>query len=58
MKFFLGITATLLKSGLKQLFEKNLSDMDPDPLYSAVNHSHPTFIERAQELDRLKQKTK
>ena len=32
--------------------------MDPDPLYSAVNHSHPTFIERAQELDRLKQKTK
>ena len=48
----------LLKSGLKKLFEKNLSDMDPDPLYSAVNHSHPTFIERAQELDRLKQKTK
>ena len=38
--------------GLKKLFEKNLTDMDP--LYSAVSHSHPTFIERAQELDRLK----
>ena len=48
----------LLKEGLKKLFEKNLSNMDPDPLYSACNNSHPTFIERVEELDRLNEKNK
>ena len=48
----------LLKSGLKKLFEKNLSNMDPDPLYSTFNNSHPTFIERTEELDRLNAKNK
>jgi hypothetical protein len=32
--------------------------MDPDPLYSACNNSHPTFIERVEELDRLNEKNK
>ncbi|ADM11131.1 CAAX prenyl protease 1 [Encephalitozoon intestinalis ATCC 50506] len=35
-----------LSSGLIKLFEKNSSNMDPDPLYSAVMHTHPTLIER------------
>jgi STE24 endopeptidase len=39
---------------LKKLFEKNLSDMDPDPLYSLVNNSHPTLIERVRALNEKK----
>jgi len=47
--------ADQLISGLKKLFEKNLSDMDPDPLFSLVNHSHPTLIERVRALNQLKE---
>jgi STE24 endopeptidase len=38
--------ATNLKSGLIKLQKDNLSDMNPDPLYSAYHHSHPTLLER------------
>ena len=49
----LGYSEQLI-SGLKKLFEKNLSDMDPDPLYSLVNNSHPTLIERVRALNEKK----
>jgi STE24 endopeptidase len=49
----LGYSDQLI-SGLKKLFEKNLSDMDPDPLYSLVNNTHPTLIERVRALNEKK----
>ena len=48
--------ANELKEGLKRLFKENLSDMDPDPVYSAFKHSHPTLLERLRFLDFLKEK--
>ena len=51
----LGYADKLIHS-LKVLSEKNLSDMDPDPLYSFINHSHPTLIERVKALNKLKTK--
>ena len=47
-----------LKNGLKKLFEDNLSDMDPDSLYSEFNHSHPTMLERFKAIELLDQKQK
>ena len=47
-----------LKNGLKKLFEDNLSDMDPDSLYSQFNHSHPTMLERFKAIERLNEKQK
>lgn len=40
-----------LSSGLIKLFEKNSSNMEPDPLYSAVVHTHPTLIERMKLIE-------
>lgn len=45
-----------LKTGLMKLFEENLGDMDPDPLYSQFNHSHPTLLERLRAMDALDSK--
>ena len=45
-----------LQEGLKKLFEKNLGDMDPDPLYSSFYHDHPSFIERIKALEQLRKK--
>lgn len=47
-----------LKSGLKKLFEENMSDMDPDTLYSQFNHSHPTLLERFKAIEKLNMKMK
>ncbi|KAF1321875.1 Caax prenyl protease 1, partial [Globisporangium splendens] len=35
-----------LKSGLTKLAIENLSNMNPDPLYSAYHYSHPPLVER------------
>lgn len=45
-----------LQEGLKKLIEKNLGDMDPDPIYSSFNNTHPSFIERIKALDDFKSK--
>lgn len=47
-----------LQTSLKKLHEKNLSNMDPDPLYSQFNYSHPTLIERCRQLTLLQQNQK
>lgn len=40
-----------LSSGLVKLCEENSSNMDPDPLYAAVMHTHPTAIERIRLIE-------
>ena len=40
-----------LKSGLINLFKRNKGPLVADPLYSAMNHSHPTLIERLHAID-------
>lgn len=40
-----------LSSGLVKLCEKNNSNMDPDPVYAAVVHTHPTVIERIRLIE-------
>ncbi|KAG5859581.1 peptidase M48 domain-containing protein [Encephalitozoon hellem] len=47
-----------LSSGLVKLFEKNSGNMEPDPLYSAVVHTHPTLIERMNLIEKEMNKTK
>ena len=37
-----------LSSGLVKIYEKNSGNMDPDPLYAAVMHTHPTLAERLE----------
>ena len=47
---------TIIKSGralisaLKKLSQKNLSHLNPDPIYSAFYHSHPNLQEREKAL--------
>ena len=41
-----------LKSGLVKLLVENKSNMNPDPLYSAMNYSHPTVLERIQKISK------
>ena len=45
--------ATGMKSGLIRLFKENKGALVADPVYSALNHSHPTLIERLQAIDDL-----
>ena len=40
----------LLQSALTKLFRDNLGFPLADPLYSAFNHSHPTFLERVKAI--------
>lgn len=40
-----------LKNGLIKIFKKNKGPLAADPLYSAYNHSHPTLVERCQNID-------
>ncbi|KMV66656.1 peptidase M48 domain-containing protein [Encephalitozoon cuniculi EcunIII-L] len=47
-----------LSSGLVKLFEKNSSNMEPDPLYAAIVHTHPTVIERIKLIEDEMNKTK
>lgn len=39
-----------LRSALRKLAQKNLSNLTPHPLYSAVHYSHPTLLERERAL--------
>ena len=39
-----------LISALRKLSQKNLSNLTPHPLYSAVYYSHPTLVERERAL--------
>ncbi|TVR50541.1 MAG: M48 family peptidase [Puniceicoccaceae bacterium] len=41
-----------LKSALRKLSEKNLSNLVPHPFYSGFYYSHPTLLERESALDR------
>ncbi len=40
----------LLASSLVKLYRDNASTLTPDPLYSLVNHSHPTAAQRIERL--------
>lgn len=40
-----------LKSALGKLSEENKSNLDPDPLYSMINYTHPTLIERVKAIN-------
>ena len=46
-----------LKKGLVSLFKRNKAPLVADPFYSALNHSHPTLVERLQAID-IELKTK
>jgi STE24 endopeptidase len=41
-----------LKSGLIKLNKENLGNVNPDPLFSAWHHSHPSLMERLTALDK------
>ena len=43
--------AEALKSGLVNLFKRNKGPLVADPFYSAMNHSHPTLVERITAID-------
>jgi STE24 endopeptidase len=45
-----------LKEGLIKLYKHNKGSLVVDPLYSALNNSHPTLIERLQAVDSLTKK--
>ena len=47
-----------LCEGLIKLNKENLSDMDPDPLYSSFHNTHPTLLERLNALELIQIKTK
>ena len=47
----LGYKDYLIRA-LCKLYENNKSDLDPDHLYSIVNNSHPTLIERIRALNK------
>lgn len=40
-----------LKNGLVTLFKRNKGPLVADSLYSALNHSHPTMVERLTAID-------
>lgn len=40
-----------LKSALVNLYKRNKGPLVADPLYSSLNHSHPTLVERLQAID-------
>ena len=40
-----------LKSALVKLSKQNKSSLDPDPLYSFINYTHPTLVERVKAID-------
>ena len=41
-----------LKRGLIDIFKRNKAPLVADPLYSALNHSHPTLVERLHAIDK------
>ena len=47
-----------LKAALGKLSEENKSNLDPDPLYSMVNYTHPTLIERVRAINTYLENTR
>jgi STE24 endopeptidase len=45
----MGAAAPLV-GALRKMSQKNLSNLTPHPLYSAVYYSHPTLVERERAL--------
>ena len=45
-------SATPIIGALRKLSQKNLSNLTPHPLYSAVYYSHPTLVERERSLNK------
>jgi len=45
-------SATPMIGALRKLAQKNLSNLTPHPLYSAIYYSHPTITERERSLNR------
>jgi STE24 endopeptidase len=43
-----------LAPALVAIHRENLSDMDPDPLFSTMKYDHPTLIERLKALEHIK----
>ena len=43
-------SAAPIIGALRKLSQKNLSNLTPHPLYSAVYYSHPTLVERERAL--------
>ena len=41
-----------LISSLRKMYEKNLSNLTPHPIYSAFHYSHPTLLEREAALNK------
>ena len=41
---------------LVKIYKENKADFDPDPLYSAVKHTHPTLIQRVKNIQTLLKK--
>lgn len=52
----LGYTEELIRA-LAILSAKNATVYDVDPLFSAMNHSHPTVGERLEALEQMDQKS-
>jgi STE24 endopeptidase len=43
-----------LAPALIAIHKENMSDMDPDPLYSTMKYDHPTLIERLKAMEKCK----
>merc|ERR1712137_1241644 len=41
-----------LGTGLKTLCVENLGDLNPDWMYATFHHSHPTLVERLQNMEK------
>ena len=39
-----------LKTGLIKLFKENKADIDPDRIYAAFNHTHPSLFPRLRAI--------
>lgn len=50
-------SADALKEALKKLSRNNLSNLQPHHWYIRVYYSHPTLLQRLQNLDRIAQRT-
>ena len=50
--------AAPLISGLKKLSKNNLSNLTPHPLYVFFHYSHPTLLQRIEEMEGEKRKEK
>ena len=43
--------ANYLMSSLKKLTQKSLSNLTPHPLYVRIHYSHPTLLQRVENLE-------